>query len=49
MGDFDLEHFQQLLEQHRDELLAVTDTADEAASTVELDQTRVGRVSVPGE
>ena len=40
LGEFEL-----LLEKRRDELLAVADTADQAADTVELDQTRVGRLS----
>ena len=45
MNEPDFEHFQHLLEQRREELLAVAETAEAAADTVELDQTRVGRVS----
>ncbi|MES9844720.1 MAG: TraR/DksA C4-type zinc finger protein [Candidatus Sedimenticola sp. PURPLELP] len=45
MGEIDQERFRQLLLKRREELLAVSDTADEAAGTVELDQTRVGRLS----
>lgn len=41
----DVAHFRQLLLQRQAELLTVADTADAAAGTVELDQTRVGRLS----
>ena len=41
----DLELFQSLLEQRRDEILARKDGQQEAAGTVELDQARVGRLS----
>ena len=41
----ELEHFHVLLMQRRDELLAVAGTGREAADTVELDQSRVGRLS----
>ena len=40
-----IQHFQSILIQRRDELLAVADSANEAAETVELDQTRMGRLS----
>ena len=40
-----IERFRQLLLQRREELNDVSDIADEAAGTVELDQTRVGRLS----
>jgi DnaK suppressor protein len=42
---FDTEHFHTLLLKRREELLAVAETADSAADTVELDQTRQGRLS----
>lgn len=38
-------HFRDLLRTRRAELLALEDTAEDAAGTVELDQTRVGRLS----
>ena len=41
----DLVAFREQLDQLRDELLAVASTGDAAAATVELDQTRVGRLS----
>jgi DnaK suppressor protein len=41
----DMDHFHTLLHRRRDELLAVSETADAAADTVELDQTRQGRLS----
>ncbi len=41
----ELVDFAQSLRQQRDELLAVADTASQAADTVELDQSRVGRLS----
>ena len=37
--------YKHLLEQRRNELLAMADSDDEAAATVELDQSRVGRLS----
>ncbi len=40
-----LADFEQCLRQNRDELLFIADTAGEAADTVELDQSRVGRLS----
>jgi DnaK suppressor protein len=43
--DIDLEYFQRLLEQRRDDILARQDGQQEAAGTVELDQARVGRLS----
>ena len=42
---FDLDDFRQRLEQARVELKSLSATTDEAAKPVELDQTRVGRVS----
>ena len=39
------ERFRPLLERARAELLSLAKTADDAAATVELDQTRVGRLS----
>ena len=44
-GAIDIEHFKALLLKRRDELRAVTEAGEEAADTVELDQTRVGRLS----
>ena len=41
----DAERIRDLLESRRRELLDLSATADEAAATVELDQTRVGRLS----
>lgn len=41
----DLEHFKTLLEAHRADLTALDQSAREAADTVELDQTRQGRLS----
>jgi DnaK suppressor protein len=43
--DIDLEYFTSLLEQRRDDILARQDGQQEAAGTVELDQSRVGRLS----
>ncbi len=40
-----LQHFRSLLLKRKEELLAVAETADAAADTVELDQTRQGRLS----
>jgi DnaK suppressor protein len=40
-----LQHFHDLLIQRRDGLLAVQESANEAAETVELDQSRMGRLS----
>ncbi len=37
--------FQALLRQRREELLAIAESGAQAAATVELDQTRVGRLS----
>ena len=45
MADLDLDDFRRLLIAQREELESVADAGDEAASTVELDQTRVGRLS----
>jgi DnaK suppressor protein len=41
----DIDYFRSLLHKRREELLAVAQTADSAADTVELDQTRQGRLS----
>jgi len=41
----DLERFKNLLLQQQQELLDIKETSDDAAKTVELDQTRVGRLS----
>ncbi|MGD8998984.1 MAG: TraR/DksA C4-type zinc finger protein [Granulosicoccaceae bacterium] len=41
----DLAHYRALLEKRRQALLDVADTGDAAAAAVELDQTRVGRLS----
>ncbi len=43
--DIDNEYYQSLLEQKRNDLLARKDNQREAADTVELDQSRVGRLS----
>lgn len=45
MTDDETNGFRLSLEQHRNELLSVADSAASASETVELDQTRVGRVS----
>lgn len=45
MNENEINAFRLNLEQHRDELLSVAESADAASETVELDQTRVGRVS----
>jgi|TARA_E500000318_G_scaffold47939_1_gene45085 RNA polymerase-binding transcription factor len=42
---FDLEHFREQLLARRVELQAVMDSASDSAKPVELDQTRVGRLS----
>jgi len=44
-ASIDLEHFRQKLLELRNELHAVQETGNKAAETVELDQTRVGRLS----
>ena len=41
----DTNHFRELLLQRQAELKALTETGDEASKPVELDQTRVGRLS----
>ena len=41
----DLSHYHELLVQRREALQQVVQMGDEAAATVELDQTRVGRLS----
>lgn len=43
--DIDLVYFQSLLEQRQDDILVRQDGQREAAGTVELDQSRVGRLS----
>lgn len=45
MSDIDTEYFRQLLLKKRDEILALNDIRKNAQSTVELDQSRVGRLS----
>jgi DnaK suppressor protein len=47
MNDFepDPEHYRTLLRQREQELLALEQTGNAAAKTVELDQTRIGRLS----
>ncbi len=45
MSELDLEHFRTRLHELRAELAAVADESSDAASTVELDQSRVGRLS----
>lgn len=45
MNVADIEALKKRLMERREELLAVEDSAKEAVQTVELDQTRVGRVS----
>lgn len=45
MNVADVARFRQRLLARQAELMAVADTADAAADTVELDQTRVGRLS----
>ena len=44
-SSIDIEVFRKLLEKRREALLSVSDQQQEAAETVELDQTRVGRLS----
>ena len=43
--EINLQHFRQLLTQRRDALLALTETSQQASATVELDQSKVGRLS----
>ena len=38
-------HYKQLLVERREQLLAISEIGDQAAGTVELDQSRVGRLS----
>ena len=45
MSDIYLQHFKSLLLQQRAELLKASETGQEAEQVVELDQTRVGRLS----
>ncbi len=45
LNDFDSQHFKQAILQLQTELLAVEQSGQESARTVELDQTTVGRVS----
>ncbi len=45
LNDHDTQHFKQALLQLRSDLLAVEQSGQEAAQTVALDQTTVGRVS----
>ncbi|MBL1142324.1 MAG: TraR/DksA family transcriptional regulator [Proteobacteria bacterium] len=44
-GDLDLNHFKILLNEKRDEITELIETGDNATQPVELDQTRVGRLS----
>ncbi|MCP4395308.1 MAG: TraR/DksA family transcriptional regulator [Alphaproteobacteria bacterium] len=43
--DIDLEHYKKLLEAKREELQKLVAIAEESTKPVELDQTRVGRLS----
>lgn len=45
MDDIDIMKFKQRLQERREQLLALEQTADSAAQTVQLDQSKVGRVS----
>ncbi len=45
LNDLDNQHFKEALLEFRSDLLAVEQSGQEAAQTVELDQTTVGRVS----
>lgn len=45
LSDIDNQHFKQALLSLRSDLLAVEQSGQEAAQTVELDQTTIGRVS----
>ncbi len=45
LNDLDIQHFTQTLLKLQTDLLAVEQSGQEAAQTVELDQTTVGRVS----
>lgn len=45
LNDLDIQHFKQALLKLQTDLLAVEQSGQEAAQTVELDQTTVGRVS----
>lgn len=45
LNDLDIQHFKQALLTLQTDLLAVEQSGQEAAQTVELDQTAVGRVS----
>ena len=45
LNDLDTQHFKKALLKLRSDLLAVEQSGQEAAQTVELDQTTVGRVS----
>jgi DnaK suppressor protein len=45
LNDLDQQHFKQALLTLRSDLLAIEQSGQEAAQTVELDQTTVGRVS----
>jgi RNA polymerase-binding transcription factor len=44
-NEIDLKHFKTLLIERQNEINELIETGDEAAQPVELDQTRVGRVS----
>lgn len=45
IDEIDLTHFKKLLEQKRGEIEEIIETGNDAAQPVELDQTRVGRLS----
>ncbi len=45
MAELDLVHFEELLKQIRHEIKQLAETGDNAAQPIELDQTRVGRLS----
>jgi len=45
MMTMDMDYFKQRLLARRDELVAIAEAGEQGAATVELDQTRVGRLS----
>jgi DnaK suppressor protein len=45
MGDIEVQRFRRMLLQRRQELLSVKEAVEGAAETVELDQSRIGRIS----
>lgn len=44
-GELELEHFRRLLLHKREELLTLAETGQQASATVDLDQSKVGRLS----